>query len=67
MTHDMVFLVSHAVDELTSERLGTASRTCIGFTRGLVAGTATDADDAAHRVLHSIWNEWGMSVLKEGE
>lgn len=35
--------------------------------RGLIACTATDAHDAAHRVLHSIWNEWGMSVLKEGE
>lgn len=33
--------------------------------RGLIACTATDAHDAVHRVPRSIWNEWGMSLLKE--
>jgi hypothetical protein len=31
----------------------------------LVACTATDAHDVAHRVPRRIWNEWGMILLKE--
>ncbi|RIE08082.1 MULTISPECIES: tyrosine-protein phosphatase [Candidatus Cryosericum] len=34
--------------------------------RGLVACTATDAHDAAHRAPRSIWNKWGASLLKGG-
>jgi len=34
--------------------------------RGLIACTATDAHDAARRVPSSIWNEWGVSLMKEG-
>ena len=33
--------------------------------RGLIACTATDAHDTIHRVPCRIWNEWGMSLLKE--
>jgi len=35
--------------------------------RRLVACTATNAHDAAHRVPCGIWNEWGTSPLKEGQ
>jgi protein-tyrosine phosphatase len=33
--------------------------------RGLIACTATDAHDTAHRAPRSIWNEWGMCLLRE--
>ena len=33
--------------------------------RGLIACTATDTHDAAHRAPCRIQNEWGMSLLKE--
>lgn len=33
--------------------------------RGLIACTATDAHDTIHRPPVSIWNDWGMSLLKE--
>jgi len=34
--------------------------------RGLIACTATDAHDAAHRGPWSVWNEWSPSLLTEG-
>jgi protein-tyrosine phosphatase len=33
--------------------------------RGLIACTATDAHDAAYRAPQRIWNEWGITLVRE--
>ena len=61
-------VVASAVAQTLAPALNSAPRDRLAqdlMDRGLVACTATDAHDAVSRCPCSIWNEWGMSLLKE--